>query len=148
MKLRVFAALVLLATGAKLAHTQTSSPCPNSTVAEARGAEVASRAKAFLANLQQVVKANDAKQFAALVNYPVRVIDGGHRTKVATAAELIQKYPTIMIPQLKQAILSQSPECLFGNYQGMMIGDGQIWFDEQAGGAMKIITINPSAGGS
>jgi hypothetical protein len=148
MKLRVLVVLFLLATGITLAHAQTTSNCPNSTVADARGAEFASRAKAFLGKLQEAVKQNDAKQFAALVAYPVRVIDGTHRLKVATAAELIQKYPALMTPKLKQAILNQSATCLFGNDQGAMIGDGQVWFDEQPGGAVKIITINLTAGGS
>jgi hypothetical protein len=52
-----------------------------------------------------------------------------------------------MTPKLRRAILDQSPACLFGNYHGVMIGSGQIWFDEQPGGAMKIITINLNAPG-
>lgn len=127
------------------AIAQATNECPNSTVEDARGAKVATQAKAFLATLQAAVQSNDAKQFAALVHYPVLVISGPHTTKIATPSELIRRYPSLMTAKLKQTILDQSPRCLFGNYQGMMIGSGEIWFDQDSSGAMKIITINPTA---
>ena len=43
---------------------------------------------------------------------------------------------------VREAILKQSQECLFGNDQGVMIGNGQIWFQPEPSGKMKIITIN------
>jgi hypothetical protein len=34
------------------------------------------------------------------------------------------------------------PECLFANWQGVMIGDGEVWFEEQQNGSVKIKTLN------
>jgi hypothetical protein len=47
---------------------------------------------------------------------------------------------------VRQAIGQQSAKCLFGNYQGAMIGNGEVWFSQQQRGGMKIITVNPTAG--
>ena len=50
-----------------------------------------------------------------------------------------------MTSRVRHAILAQSASCLFANGQGVMIGRGQIWFQEQSDGKMKIITINLGA---
>jgi hypothetical protein len=42
---------------------------------------------------------------------------------------------------------NQSAEWRFGDYRGAMIGDGEVWFSEQQCGGMKVITVNPTAGG-
>jgi hypothetical protein len=147
VKLCVFVLLLSLTLFHGLAHAQANSICPNSTVADAWGAEFASRAETFLASLQEAVRNDDATRFAALVQYPVRVINGTHTTKIATPDELIRKYSSVVTPIVKQAILEQTPTCLFGNYQGVMVGRGQVWFAEQPGRAMKIITVNVTTSG-
>ena len=145
MRHRRAAALLLLGF-IPASYAQEKTGCPNSTVAEARGAEFAAQAKTFLAKLQLAVKQEDAKQFAALVRYPVRVI-GTRSMKVNASQELIRKYPSLMTAKMRQAILEQSGDCMFGNYRGVMIGRGEIWFDEQPDGSMKVITINTTAPG-
>lgn len=99
--------------------------CSQSTVEQARGAEFASRAKTFLAELQAAVAKKDKAQFASLAQYPLR-FNAAHRIKITTPAELIKRYSTIVTPQIRNAILDQSPSCLFGNYQGVMIGAGEV----------------------
>lgn len=124
---------------------QDISRCGHSTVEDAGGPAVASEAASFLGRLQRNVKANDKAQFASLVHYPVRVIDGGHSIEISSSSALIKKYSAILNPDVRHAILAQPAECLFANGQGVMIGTGQVWFQKEPGGEMKIITINLSA---
>jgi hypothetical protein len=123
-----------------LAQSVSISRCGHSTVADAWGPEFAARAEMFLAELQHIVGRNDKAKFANLVHYPIQVSVGDNNDKISTSAEFIQKYPSIVTPALKQAIISQDPKCLFANGQGVMIGHGQLWFQQQ-GEEMKIITI-------
>ena len=134
--------LVITAAPRVLYASQSTSNCPNSTVQDAWGPQIAAQAKSFLVALQKVVESNDSAKFARLVHYPVRIIDGARVSKIANRSNLIRKYPSLMTANVREAILKQSQECLFGNDQGVMIGNGQIWFQPEPSGKMKIITIN------
>ena len=63
-------------------HAQDVVPCGNSTVEDAWGPKVAAEAKSFLIKLQQIVKADDRKQFASLIHYPVRVWNKGRKVEI------------------------------------------------------------------
>ena len=141
-KHRRWLTLVLLITASQIVSTaQSTSKCKNSTIEEAWGPEYASQARSFFATLQRVVESNDSAKFARLIHYPVR-LSGAHVTKITRPSELIRKYSSIMTSEMRKAILAQTPECLFANGQGVMIGNGQIWFQQDQGGKFKIITIN------
>ncbi len=124
-----------------MAQTASPSACPNSTVADAWGPEFAVEAKTFFLALQHVVKENDKKGFAALVQYPLKVYGAG-TFEIRTPAEMTRKYASIITPSARQAILDQSSDCLFGNGQGVMAARGRVWFQKQPDGKMKIITLN------
>ena len=119
--------------------------CENSTVQDAWGPAIASQAQSFLAELKRVVKENNKVEFASLVHYPLRVFDRNHDIKISSPSELISKYPHILTQDVRHAILTQSAQCLFANGQGMMVGNGQLWFQKEASGEMKVITINVGA---
>ena len=136
--------VILLSHGLCLA--QDSSRCGgDSTVEDAWGPTVASEARSFLVRLQRIVKTGDKKQLASLIHYPIRVLDGDHSIEISSPSRFVEKYSSILTPDVKHAILAQSATCLFGNGQGMMIGRGQLWFQKESSGDMKIITINLSA---
>ena len=123
-------------------HAQDASHCGHSTVEDAWGATVASEAKSFLIKLQSIVKTNNKKQFASLVHYPIRVLDGDHSTEIYSPSDFVEKYSSIVTSDVRHAISVQPANCLFANGQGMMIGRGQLWFQKESSGDMKIITIN------
>jgi hypothetical protein len=123
------------------AQEDSGAACGHSTVAAAWGPDFASRAESFLAELQNAVRTDDKAKFAALVHYPIEVSWGNKTAEVPTSADFIKRYGSIVTPALKHTILAQNPKCLFANGQGVMIGHGQLWFQEQAGRRMKIITI-------
>jgi len=99
-----------------------------------------------LTALQIAVANGDTTKVASMISYPLLVIHGASRTKIKSKAELLTKYDAIFDERIRQVIARQSPRCLFGNYQGVMIGKGEVWFSEQQHGSMKIITIDPTAG--
>jgi len=119
--------------------------CDGSTV-DTQGAETAKSARAFLAELQTAVKANDKDKIAGMISFPVNVILGGKRTRIREKSVFLAHYDTLMNAHVRQAILKQSAHCLFGNANGEMVGNGEVWFSELGDGSVKIITINPSAG--
>jgi uncharacterized membrane protein YeiB len=138
----LFLSYILLATKAQTASA--SKPCQGSTV-DNQGPELAQKSRSFLAELQTAVTNGDKTKVATMISYPMLVIHGSSRTKIKTKAELLSKYETIFDDRIRRAIAQQSARCLFGNYQGVMIGNGEVWFTEQPHGAMKIITVNPTA---
>jgi len=137
--------LVWTALPVRAQTTPGSEVCKGSTV-DLQGADFAQKSRTFLVQLQNAVKAGDQAKVAAMISYPLLVIHGTRKTHIKTKAEFLRQYDTIFDAHVRQAIAQQSAKCLFGNYQGAMVGDGEVWFREQANGAMKIITVNSTAG--
>jgi hypothetical protein len=125
--------------------TPDSEACKGSTV-DLQGADLAQKSRAFLSELQKTVKAEDKAKVAAMISYPLLVIHGSRRTRIKTKAEFLGQYEAIFDAHVRQTIAQQSAKCLFGNYQGAMIGDGEVWFREQPNRTMKIVTVNSTAG--
>ena len=78
--------------------------------------------------LQRGVAAGDRAAVAALMRYPVRVTMDGKTTKVADAAAFQRDYDKIVTPALAKLIAAQEFDQLFVNWQGVMIGQGEVWF--------------------
>jgi hypothetical protein len=137
--------LVWTALPVRAQSTPDSEACKGSTV-DLQGADFAQKSRTFLSELQNAVKAEDKAKVAAMISYPLLVIDGSRKTHIKTKAEFLNQYDAIFEAHVRQAIARQSAKCLFGNYQGAMIGDGEVWFREQQNGTMKIVTVNSTAG--
>ena len=142
----ILVAVVLLALPARAQSAPETQGCQNSTVDQLGSEDFAQKSRAFLAALQAAVARGDKAKVATMISYPLLVNGKNSRTRITTAAQFLSRYDSIFDEQARQAIARQSAKCLFGNYQGAMIGDGEVWFNEQANGAMKIITVNTSAG--
>jgi hypothetical protein len=80
-----------------------------------------------LATLQAAVRAGDAAGVAALVSYPITVTIDGARREIADAPAFVAAYPSIVTPRIAAAVESESIADMFVNYQGVMLGDGEIW---------------------
>jgi hypothetical protein len=136
--------LLLPSIASKICDAQASSPskCENSTVLDAYGPEVAAQAKAFFARIEKAIKNDDRWEFASLIHYPLRVYSPTGDQKINTAAGLMGSYSKVITFAAKQEVLAQSPDCLFANGQGIMVGNGVIWFAQQDDTQMKIIAVN------
>jgi hypothetical protein len=104
----------------------------------------------FLTSLQRAVRAGDRGAVARLVHYPLRVNSGGQSRFYRDSAALRADYERIFTPQVRRAILDQRLDRLFGSSRGLMIGNGQLWFDRvcsnrscSSPGPVRITAVNP-----
>jgi hypothetical protein len=104
----------------------------------------------FLSRLQSAVRANDNRAVVRLVALPLRVNFAGGARNYSDRSAIERDYDRIFTPGVKRAILNQRADRLFTKYQGAMIGDGQVWFDQTClnascspAGPVRIKAINP-----
>lgn len=97
----------------------------------------------FFETLQKAVGAGDKAAVAALVSYPFQARVNDKAIKLRDAAHFVADYDKIVTPKVKQAVANQKYETLFANWQGVMIGDGEVWFSGIGGNdKIKITAIN------
>jgi hypothetical protein len=105
---------------------------------------------AFLSQLQSAIRTNDPRKIIGLVELPLRVnFRTGPRT-YRDARSVERDFERMFTPKVRRAILDQRPDRLFTNYQGAMVGDGEVWFDHicptascSPPGPVRIKAINP-----
>jgi hypothetical protein len=119
--------------------------CGGNSTVDALGAKTASSARAFLAQLQAAVQSNNKQQIAGMIGYPLLVLRSGKRSRMQRKQAFVANYEQIFTSPVRDAILHQTAQCLFGNSSGAMVGNGEVWFREEAPEEWKIITINESA---
>jgi hypothetical protein len=105
--------------------------------------------RTFLGRLQSAVRLNQRSTVAGMIAYPLRVNGGGGTQLYRDRAAVLRDYEEIFTASVKAAILAQRLEELFGRDQGVMIGDGQLWFDHACrgrncarSGPVRITAIN------
>lgn len=86
------------------------------------------RLETFFTELQQAVTNDDADALAQMVAYPISVTIDGESVEIAGESEFVTDFDQIFTSDVKDAVTSQSYETLFANWQGVMIGDGEVWF--------------------
>ncbi len=103
----------------------------------------------FLDSLKAAVANDDRQAVAVMVRYPIRVQLDGSGTMVASADDFVRRYPDIMTDHVRGSVLAQEVAELFVNWQGVMVGQGEVWFsavyddprDDDAY-ELKVIAIN------
>lgn len=100
----------------------------------------------FFARLQTAVASGDKATVAGLVDYPFQARIGGKAVKIKDAAHFSADYDKVITAKVKAAVAKQTYATLFANWQGVMIGDGEIWFSgvgkDANHMAVKITAIN------
>lgn len=105
--------------------------------------------EAFLIALKQAVTAGDKKAVATMVAYPLEATIAGRRVVLRSQDRLVERYDQLFTPAVVAAIAGQRYATLFANADGVMIGDGEVWFNGICGDAacaevsVKIIAIQP-----
>ncbi len=97
-------------------------------------AEVERRAKEFL----RAVQVGDRSATATAMHFPVRVNTDGKNRVVRTRAAFLAQFPQIFTPEYTACVGTLIPHQMFANAQGVMLGNGAVWFDEKG-----VITFNP-----
>lgn len=104
----------------------------------------------FLTDLQSAVRADDRQAVVELIGLPLKVYGPDDQAETYRSASSIERdYEGIFTPSVRDAILQQRFEELFGRDQGVMIGNGEIWFDHVCPnaacapkGPVRIKTVN------
>ncbi|MEM0950463.1 MAG: lysozyme inhibitor LprI family protein [Pseudomonadota bacterium] len=114
------------------------------------GMESPDAVRAFLDTLKKISATDDRARFASLVSYPFHLYDAGKVTATyQDATAFLKDYDRIMTKPVRDAIAEAHYADLFVNYQGAMLGNGQVWFygfgeeDEDSGNDILIVAINP-----
>ena len=110
---------------------------------EVAGIDDAAVAEKFFRNLQEAVAKDDRAKVASMISYPITVMIGGRKVKLRRRADLLRRYNFVVNRKVRRAVAKQKAEDLFVNWQGVMIGDGEIWFNQLYGTKLiKVIAIN------
>jgi hypothetical protein len=97
----------------------------------------------FLHDLQEAVSKNQRAKVTSMIAYPIKVGVGRHREVIRKKSEMLKKYDSVFNQKVKEALGKQKVSELFVNGQGVMVGDGEIWFNQMAGSEnIRITAIN------
>lgn len=83
----------------------------------------------FLTRLQSAVRSDDRKAVLELIAFPLRVNSESGTRLYPDAQAVARNYDRIFTTDVRRAVLDQRFDRLFGRDQGVMIGNGEIWFD-------------------
>jgi len=82
--------------------------------------------------LYKAIVNNQPKVLANLIKFPKTIIINGKENKFESKAKFLEKYSTIFTKKYREHIAKEKPSPdMFSNYQGIMLGDGIIWFTEE-----------------
>ena len=76
--------------------------------------------------LQAAVAADDAEAVSRLVAYPLTVNGRSHR-RIRDRRAFLAAYQDLFDAKLRSIVRRQRFEDLFVNWQGVMLGDGELW---------------------
>ncbi|MFC4877025.1 hypothetical protein [Microbulbifer halophilus] len=63
-----------------------------------------------------------------MVDYPFKARIDDRAVTIRDAAHFVEDYDKVFTSKVRKAVSSQTYPNLFANWQGVMIGDGEIWF--------------------
>jgi hypothetical protein len=125
LKMLVGAGLsLLLLAGPALAQSDAET---DAAVDSALGDHAAYRA--VFDAIQTAVADEDAAGFAEWVDYPIAVKIDGKDVTINDEASFVADYDGILTDEIKTAIAGTKWADVMVNYQGIMLGDGQVWIN-------------------
>jgi hypothetical protein len=117
------------------------SKCPGEMV-DRLGPEKAKPPRAFLSELKSAVELGQRSKVANMMRFPLLVATPQKRLEIGDREEFLYNYDHILTPKVKAKIGDEmSSRCLFVNWQGFMVGDGEVWFKEISSGTFRVISI-------
>jgi len=88
--------------------------------------------KVFFERLQRALSTDDIEWFSEAVSYPIVLRLGKGELKLENKTAVKEHAALIFTTHLKTTVRNQATNSLFKNWQGVMIGKGEIWFSEVA----------------
>jgi hypothetical protein len=86
------------------------------------------------------IRDEDRESVADCMRYPLRVNESSGSREISNREELLLRYDSIFTEDYVQAILRHVPHNMFVNYQGVMLGNGEVWFCSNG----KVMVLNTS----
>jgi hypothetical protein len=84
------------------------------------------------------VKSGDKKTVASCIDYPIKVTLQKGKKTIGNSKELMDNYDLIFLPPYVEAISKAIPRNMFARDQGIMLGNGEVWFNADG----KVIALN------
>lgn len=121
----LMAALFFMLAGATTANAQSAEEM-NKTLDELYGTHAPYHA--FFEKLKKAVAEGDKQTVASMIDYPFQARINDKAVKIRDQKHFVSDYDKIITPKVKEAVAGQTYPALFANWQGIMIGDGEVWF--------------------
>ena len=104
-------------------------------------------AESFVKHLKKSILNKDKEWVAAHINYPITVNSDGKKLHIKTKEQLIVNFDSIFHKAYLDKMKTDCVCNLFENYQGAMLGNGELWINNTASStaakyAYCIIAIN------
>jgi hypothetical protein len=96
----------------------------------------------FASKIKLYVTENNKKGLSDLISYPIKVNINGSKQLVSNKEEFEQKYDDIMNVEFKEQIKNCYTKYLFSNSMGIMLGNGEIWFENLNNYGLRVYAIN------
>jgi hypothetical protein len=112
--------------------------CPDLSVTGIRSKDELSK---FLGSLKRAATSRDAAALSKAIHYPLHVSTEPKRKPIKNEEDLKKNIDSIFTAKVLSAIERQKFEEIFCRDQGAMLGDGEVWIDEQRG-KIGVKTIN------
>ena len=87
------------------------------------------QAKVFFQKLQQAVDEDNRQAVVAMVRYPLNSYHDGKKTVVASKAQFLAKFDTVIDAHTRCALKAASVQDVWGNWRGFTVGAGLIWWN-------------------
>jgi hypothetical protein len=119
-------AVCLTASSAGLTSAQTAAEVNSYLDSEAGGHKPYEE---FFTRLKTAVADGDKETVASMVDYPFHARIKGKAVKIRDQKHFVADYDQVITSKVKDAVAKQTYATLFANWQGVMIGDGEVWFN-------------------
>ena len=86
--------------------------------------------KKFLAEIADAVQKNDTNWIAEHMVYPLSIVEDNKKRIVTTREQFMPVISQKFTVELRANITAAAKKPLFKNWQGVMVGDGLVWFSE------------------
>jgi len=84
--------------------------------------------ESFLVKFKSAVINNKRAEVAAMILYPAKATINGKDIKISRREEFLKLYDDIFTKELIHKIASFKNRDMWCNYQGVALGDGDVWF--------------------
>ena len=85
--------------------------------------------KEFFYKLKEATRLNDKDWFAENTLYPITISRGKDKILIKNKKKFKQNYKLLINELVKKAIMCQKFDDLFVNWNGIMVGQGAVWFE-------------------